>query len=582
MNILTDYILQDANTFVKYTTDVSPDHGRTEIKLKEQLIVFVIQPNQDNINTLIFANSMINGTKKMIDFSIIFVPKETTEIIEYIISMSAIDVFDLYSFNIEIIPTDLDLYSMDMEESFSQIYIDQNYDSINQLASIVFKFEAAFGKIKHKYIKGDKAKLFNNFLKLKEEEHNVKFSDEVFGMIVLDRSADFITPVLSNLTYEGAIDEHFGIKKGCIKVKRSYVKANFNPEDKKKKPNDDIEYPLTSEINKFYSKLRIMNYLAAFSYTNDIRNTFIQKITRNDEGINTSEMVEIVTELNKFVDIKNYLIDNINILQDIYKKANNDDYEMIRAKEKSLLKGEPQKNSEILYDDYISEKKDFYKILNLMILESLTQGGLKNYSEIKKDMLNIYGFQKIFLLRNLEKLQLLKEKDKVALKKLFKSDFQTVCEKLDLNYKDFTRTKTDDLSYVQEGFCPISLKLIQRAAEGRWSEIRDSLQLIPGETILPNNEYEVSNPTERINTIFVVFVGGATYSEIEGIRYLNRKYKQQYDASDDDNKTRKQFIIITTQILNSKKMYDNLGKNFGSVYTIKKFYNDNQDSGKKK
>ena len=170
----------------------------------------------------------------------------------------------------------------------------------------------------------------------------------------------------------------------------------------------------------------------------------------------------------------------------------------------------------------------------------------------------------------------------ISLKSTFKSDYRTICENLNLIYKDFKIGKTDDLSYIKSGFCPISLKLIEKAGEGEWTSIKDSLNLIPGETVFPNDESEISNPTEKINTIFVVFVGGVTYSEIEGIRFLNRKYKQIYDRSDDDNKTRKQFIIITTQIFNSKRLYDNLGKNFGSVYTMKKFYDDLQETPTKK
>ena len=94
---------------------------------------------------------------------------------------------------------------------------------------------------------------------------------------------------------------------------------------------------------------------------------------------------------------------------------------------------------------------------------------------------------------------------------------------------------------------------------------------MPGETSIPYNEEEVTNPTENLNTIFVVFLGGITYAEIEGIRYLNRKYKELYEK---ENKPRKQFIIITTQILNYKKLYDNLGKKFKNDFTIKNFYNE--------
>ena len=37
-------------------------------------------------------------------------------------------------------------------------------------------------------------------------------------MIILDRSLDFITPLCSQLTYEGLIDDTFGITANLLKV----------------------------------------------------------------------------------------------------------------------------------------------------------------------------------------------------------------------------------------------------------------------------------------------------------------------------------------------------------------------------
>ena len=578
MNIKTDYIFADQSVFMKYTNDISRGKKNTSIKLEEKMILFIIEPNKEIVDCIYFANTVVNIPKKTIDFGIIFIPGETPEIIEHLITYQLLNQIELYSFNIEIVPTDTDLYSMDSDDSFKEIYIDKNYNSISQLANIVLKFETAFGKIQHKYIKGDNAKLFNDFLTLKEEEHNIKFNDEIFGMIVLDRSVDFITPLLSNYTYEGMIDEYFGINKGCIKVKRSYVKASFKPEDKKKREDEYIEYPLTSDLNSFYCKLRSMHWFTVSTYLGNIQNKNKKIILESDKkNMKTEEMSAFFSEMNTFVGIKNYFIDCKNILEDVYKQTQTFDNSTFHQKEKSLINGDTQTNSETFYDDCISEKKDLYKILNLLIFESLTQGGIKNYSSLKRDILNIYGYQKIFLFKNLEALGWLQEKVKLK-----KSEFQQISEKLNLINRSYITGKVDDLSYVEQGYCPLSLKLIERAGEGGWSEIKEALDLIPGETIIPPNEQEIANPTEEVNTIFLVFIGGITYTEIEGIRYLNKKYKEIYENSSDENKTRKQFVIITTQILNSKKLYDSLGKNFGQVYTMKKFYNDVQEQGKKK
>lgn len=550
-------------------------------KLEDQMLIFVIKPINDNIDNVIFINTMVNGTVKSIDINIIFIPGETPKIIEYLIEMNHINAFGLYSFSIDIVPIDYDLFSLDNDESFREIYIDKNNSSIEQLANIVLKLEVAFGKIKHKYLKGNNAKLFCDLLFNKEEEHNIKSTDETFGMIVLDRSVDFITPFLTNLTFEGLVDECYGIDKGQIKVKKKLFKGQFKEFDKKIKPEKDMMiYPLTSDINGFYCDLRCFHYQTVLKYLLGLSNR-MEEIKKNKNNIKSlSEVGDTAIELQKLVHINSYKQDNMEMIHEIFKIVD-EDYQI---KENSILQGISQSNSETFYDDCITDKKDLDKILSLMILESLTQNGIENYAKIKRDILAVYGYQNLFLLRNLETLEWLKEKDKLSLKKIFKSNYQQISEKLNLFTEDFFLGKTDSLSYVHQGYCPISLRLIEKVGEGGWSEIKDILQLIPGETSFPNNESEIANPKEELNTIFLVFLGGITYTEIEGIRYLNRKYKQFYDKSDRENKTRKQFIIITTQILNRKKLLNSLGKDFGTVYTIKKFYDDinKQEKNEKK
>ena len=563
MNVLTNYILKVQGAFMDYATQSS-------LKLEEEIVLFIIQPTMDNLETLIYAKHVVQNT---VELCAIFFPKETPEIIEKLIKEELLDTFQIYNFNIDIEPLDADLYCLESDESFREIYIDKNYDSISKLAEVVLKFEAAFGKIQSKYIKGDMAKIFNDYLTLKEAEHKLKTNEQILGMIVLDRSIDFITPLLSNYTYEGMIDEYLGINKGNIIVKRSFTKSILKPDYRKKKPDDNIEYPLTSDVNGFFSDLRCMHYITATNYISSINDKYVAKFDKNKEVRTTDQMVETFSSFKDFKSIESYLNDNTNFLKLLYNEVKNIDDANIRQHKLALINGD-NKKVETYYNDYISEKKDLYKILNVIILQSLIQNGIENYFLLKREIMNIYGYQQIFLFRNLEFLNLVKEKENITLQKLFKSRFQQINENLNLINRNFKLRETNDLSYIVEGYCPLTLKLIEKAGEGGWSEIRETLNLIPGKTSIPFNEKEVANPTENINTIFVVFLGGITYAEIEGIRYLNRKYKEIYDKSNDENKTRKQFIIITTQILNSKKLYDILGKNFKKNYTIKNFCKD--------
>ena len=139
--------------------------------------------------------------------------------------------------------------------------------------------------MKHKYIKGEKAKLFNSLLEKKESEVNMKTTDEILGMIVLDRSVDFITPFTSNYTFEGLFDEHFGINRGYTIIENKYLTITDNKKDNKdknkdkdkdkdkNKGNQKVLYYLTSDhASQLYNEIKCMNYLDANKYMYELIN----------------------------------------------------------------------------------------------------------------------------------------------------------------------------------------------------------------------------------------------------------------------------------------------------------------------
>ena len=162
---------------------------------------------------------------------------------------------------------------------------------------------------------------------------------------------------------------------------------------------------------------------------------------------------------------------------------------------------------------------------------SLTQNGIKDYQKLKREILNIYGYQNIFLFRDLETIGWLKEK--VFLnnilnirKNITELNHSQINEKLGLVNFNFDAQNIEDCSYVFGGYCPLSLRLIESAVEGRWHKISDTIKKIPGFVSFPEKENFIKEPEKDENIIVIVFLGGITYTEIEGIRYLNRKFNE--------------------------------------------------------
>ena len=533
----------------------------------EQAILFIIQPDLTIFTKIVEVYFLISSLIKGIESNIIFIPGESYHIIEYMISNDLINRFNIYSFNVNILPIDNDLLSLEKDNCFKEIYIDKNLTSISELASAFVKIESCFGKVKYKYIKGDNSKIFNTLVTEKERENDLKVTDEILGMIVLDRSVDFLTTLTTNYTYEGLIDEFFGINLGTIKIKESFIRdiKVQNPEQE-----NTVTYSLSSIKNKFYSRIRCMHYLDVNNYLNKITEYF--KDIANKKNSSLEELSKQTQELKVFMtEIKEPLSINKKIFKYIIGNIANDEDLLFTKMEQILLAGEFPPNLHLFYDDYICNKLDLNKLLRLMAIESLTQGGIQDYNIIKRDILNIYGYQNIFLFRDFEELGWLK--GKTYIKNLIEMSYSQLFENLELVNSNSNEKKVENCSYVLGGFCPISLRLIEKAVEGKWNKIQDIVRKMPGECSFPIDESEISKPTKEVNTIFVVFVGGVTYSEIEGIRFLNRKFKEAYDKDKSKNKkaTRTQLIIITTGILSTKRIFSNLGKQIKTTYSMKQF-----------
>jgi len=319
-----------------------------------------------------------------------------------------------------------------------------------------------------------------------------------------------------------------------------------------------------------------MHYLDGIKYLVKIREHYKSVSEKNKTKKNKmsmSELHELTGEINYYLNnIRDPLIMNENIINYITQSLKEPNHVKYIEKEQLLLSGDFPINLHDFYDELLFEKKDLYGLIRLMILESLTQNGIKDYYHLKREILNIFGYQYIFLLRDLETLGFFKEK--VLLKSIKKNittlTFNQINEKLGLIKLDYNPTKIEDCSYVLGGYCPLGLRIIETAIEGKWNKIIDTLKKMPGFTKCPDNESIISNPIKENNIIFIIFVGGVTYTEIEGIRYLNRKFNEEYKNK--KRKKRTQFIILTNGILNSKKIFGNLGKDIHSSLTMKQFY----------
>ena len=95
--------------------------------MKEEVAIYISRPNKDIVNIIAEIHFMLRTLKPNVIEYLIFIPKENYDIIEYMSTNNMISEFKIENFNVDLIPIDLDLLSLERENNIKEIYIDKDY-----------------------------------------------------------------------------------------------------------------------------------------------------------------------------------------------------------------------------------------------------------------------------------------------------------------------------------------------------------------------------------------------------------------------------------------------------------------------
>ena len=508
-------------------------------------IVYIIPPKKECLQIIenhIEGNNKKSDdnrdeAKKKVEYHIIFFPKINLECQNYISESFNCAYFNKYNLNIDLYPLDYEIISLELNNSFHELYVTNNYNSLFLLNRAIIKYETVFGKIKHKYYLGSLGKKLKELLDEEEKNTNIDEDQTTLGCIFLDRSIDMITPLITNHIYEALLDDNFDINLDFIKVQPKII-------DNKSK-NINLQKIDLSKNDKFYTKIKDYGFNQIRAYL-PLRLQEQNKIIE-DSKRKTSDLVKIQEDIQNIAKIRDERISltyHINLADFIGKKERYPLTRFYYMYEQSLLYDEvPEKFFDFIFDE-IRKKSDEYDILRIICLYSIIHSGYKNkiYDQIRKEFFIVYGFQELFLWRNLEKLGVLKSAGNQGF-------YQILLKKLNLiNEEQFESKEQKDISYIYNGFCPILIKLLERLVEKGWGSIKDVLKELSTDNSYPPDESEITSTKSEKQFILLIFIGGITYGELAGIRYLNRKLRN------------KKFIVITTSMINTKKIFDQMKK----------------------
>ena len=500
------------------------------------LIIYIINPE---LKYLKIIEDHLNNTKNKFkkQFHIIFIPQINNECLTFIKSGTLKLYCKIDNLNVDMYSLDRDLLSLEDHYAFYNLYVKDDLNILSILSKCIIKYEAIFGKIKYKYYKGSYAKKLNQLLINEEETLSLDYDNnlETLGCFIFDRNVDMITPFCTNFIYEGLIDEYFGINFNSIKISSKILE---------KEKDENIKIDL-SENDKFYTNIKDYNFSEIRAYLPRRLQEHSKILEEGKKKIDDMKKIQENLEKVKLIkEERSSLTTHINIADNIAQKQKEPIAKNYLIMEQSILAGDVSNEAYEFIDNELTKKSEEFNLLKILCLISSIKNGIKYkiYDQIKREFFQIYGFQELFLWKNLEKLGVLKAQDN-------NNFYSTINKKLNLMSEEELDTKEQkDTSYVFNGFCPITIRLIEKMIEKGWNGIKDILKEIPGEFKYPDDESEIISQKTDKQFILLVFIGGLTYGELAAIRYLNKTIRN------------KKFIILTTHMINSKKIYDSLKK----------------------
>ncbi|XP_048421780.1 vacuolar protein-sorting-associated protein 33 homolog isoform X2 [Pyrus x bretschneideri] len=454
----------------------------------------------------LISSHMHNDTSKGLqgEYYVYFVPRCAVGCEKILEEEKVHHLLTIGEYPLYIVPLDEDVLSFELDLSCKECLVDGDTSSLWHIANVIHKLEFSFGVIPNVRAKGKGSVRVADILHSMQAEEPVNSPDmvvpEINTLILLDREVDLVTPMCSQLTYEGLLDEFLHINNGAVELDASFMGA-AQQEGKK------MKVPLNSS-DKLFKELRDLN----FEVVGQILRQKAQSMKQDYTDVTSNRHINLAQHLSTFTSKASFL----------------GQLDM----EHTIIEGQSYDICFEHIEEMIHKQEPHVNVLRVLILFSITNSGLpkKHFDYLRRELLHSYGFEHMVTLNNLEKAGLLKKQE-------MKSNWLTVKRALQLVVEDTDTASPNDISYVFSGYAPLSIRLIQHAVRSGWRPIEEILRLLPGPhseikrgrfsgspslDTLQGHSANVDKVSDgRRSLVLVVFVGGVTFAEISALRCLS-------------------------------------------------------------
>ncbi|EDO44187.1 predicted protein [Nematostella vectensis] len=451
-------------------------------------VIFITRPILSLMD--IIADNILNEKGKTKDYHILFVPRKTV-LCENRLKALGVSFVNIEEYPLDFIPLDNDLLSLEMESSFKECYLESDYTSLFYVANSLMSLQLLYGVVPKIYAKGEMAKaivcvqslqrVLDMMMRKKREmaDSESQLPPQIDTVLLLDRNVDLLTPLFTQLTYEGLIDELFGIHNTTAKFPHERF---LQPDDKgvnpqPSGPQTDKKVVLNS-ADELFSDIRDLNFSAVGVHLSRKAKQISAAFEEHKSAKTVGEMKQYVQRLPYMQKAKASLAMHMTIAELIKEETDKEDFrESIRI-EQEFAQGLDTEKINSYIEKYIALKKPLTKVLRLICIQCQTNNGFKPkmLEYYIREIVHTYGFEQVSkTLTPLETVGLLRPQGARTYTAMRKS--------IKLFVEDVKEQNPDDIAFVYSGYAPLSRYVNVAISPHGWRGLEEVLRLLPGPTI---------------------------------------------------------------------------------------------------
>jgi len=523
---------------------------------QSQGTICVFLPNDSNL-----AEEAISYLKKIPNYKkyVIVIPMRGTLFEKAFEKAGFGESLEIIELPMDVVILEPYLFIVPIPNCFSRLYVEGDIDDLQSIARALVKTEIINGVFPRVVTFGEHSNRVHHLLQEMKAQIGISaFSAQpVFdSLIIIDRSIDLITPLLTQFTYGGLIDETIESTCGLVHLP------------------DEVEYEsrdiLLSDSDEVFKEIRGFRIREAVEFVQsgiqdiaDVGKWLVAGVEMKHFKVQAMK-ADLLAKKKPFFSLHLSMMSYLSSLKFESETFN----DIIRFELETLLGQNPPP---LVSEKLLLRDENYTEIIREFCLASVVKHGVPS-SPLNAFWLRLvqrFGLDFVNDIQNFERSGLLTSQGSVAKQltsvakqitsvakqiatlQLTIDSFNDVFSIINKHREDEKLSKqfnNDDLGSFYDGYVPLTARLVQTALSTDVDQVQSRAKMLQEMhipiSIPPTKPIEANSENAIIKKILVYVIGGVTSSEIAVIREMG---KRVYQGS-------VEFIVGSTSILTARKL----------------------------